>query len=156
MGSQQSRDIGDDDDDDDRQCQPCFFFNSPVARRNGASGKKKGSNNRDPLGSPLPDTPVAVKKRKQAAANAISNNQKDNPIFSSKYGGLEKEVSTSTTASSSNANNNSNANRKNGGTAANGSRKNPTKDTLALLEEQENNNMYAAEVYEGKVRKTIS
>eukprot|EP00529_Nitzschia_sp_RCC80_P022447 CAMPEP_0113485668 /NCGR_PEP_ID=MMETSP0014_2-20120614/24601_1 /TAXON_ID=2857 /ORGANISM="Nitzschia sp." /LENGTH=491 /DNA_ID=CAMNT_0000379319 /DNA_START=273 /DNA_END=1748 /DNA_ORIENTATION=- /assembly_acc=CAM_ASM_000159 len=146
MGSQQSRDVGD-DDDDDRPCQPCFFFNSPVARRNrGSSGNKKGSNNKDPLGSPLPDTPAAVKKRKQAAANAISN-QKDNPIFSSKYGGLEKEVSTST-ASSSNVNNNNS--KKNRGRANGSSSKKSTKDTLALLEEQENNNMYAAEVYEGK------
>ena len=64
MGAQQSSDNNDD-------CRPCFAFPSVF---------KRNANLNDPLGSPLPDTPVSRRKRRQ---------------FSSRYDGLEKEVSAS-------------------------------------------------------------
>jgi len=95
------------------KCQPCFFF-SPA----GAGGNLKnllvtGINNNDksnhrsssdPMGSPLPDTPVFERKRRQATKERL----RDDPIFSSKYGGLEKEVSDSRLNSTGNNSNNSN------------------------------------------------
>ena len=173
MGSQQSRDGGvhngghDDGDghSDDRMtnpCQPClFFFNSPFARDRGDGGTaraRKGRN--DHLGSPLPDTPVAVRQqRKQAAAKVAGgsrNNgigsQRDNPVFSSKYGGLEKEVSSSSSSARAGKNNSNNISiGKNNGNSSNGTKKSTTRDTLDALDEQDGNSMYAAEVYEGKV-----
>lgn len=151
MGSQQSRntngaDIDHDDDGGGNPCRPCFFFNSPVA---GSKNGKKTKTSYDPLGSPVPDTPVTARQRKQARQNGIAQGQSKDPVFSSRYGGLEKEVST---ASSSGARKNGNGggignNNNNGGGGSGKS----TKDTLDALDEQENNNTYAAEVYEGKV-----
>ena len=63
MGAQQSSGSNDDD------CRPCFAFPSVFRRRD---------NSNDLLGSPLPDTPVSRRKRRE---------------FSSRYDGLEKEVS---------------------------------------------------------------
>ena len=63
MGAQQSS-VGKDD------CHPCFGLQAPF--------KRKVSSN-DPLGSPLPDTPMSLRKKRE---------------FSSRYGGLEKEASS--------------------------------------------------------------
>mmetsp|Transcript_23459 Transcript_23459/g.55251 ORF Transcript_23459/g.55251 Transcript_23459/m.55251 type:complete len:432 (+) Transcript_23459:280-1575(+) len=63
MGAQQSADAKDD-------CDPCLGIQAPF-KRNGKSS--------DPLGSPLPNTPISRRRRKQE--------------FSSRYGGLEKESS---------------------------------------------------------------
>ena len=63
MGAQQSSGGNDD-------CYPCFAFPS-VFRRH--------ANSNDPLGSPLPDTPLSRRKRR---------------AFSSRYDGLEKELSS--------------------------------------------------------------
>ena len=79
------------DDDDgptsqksDNFCKPCFFlvngFNTnirklPFARKNS-----------DAMGSPIPDTPLHLRRRRM----------NDDPVYSSTYLGLEKEVSNST------------------------------------------------------------
>ena len=57
-------------------CHPCLPFTAPFARSN------------DPIGSPMPETPVHTRRKQHAVENAI--NKQDNQ--SSKYGGLEKEV----------------------------------------------------------------
>jgi hypothetical protein len=72
MGGQQSSLIRNDSDVQD--CQPCFFVKAPF-RSN------------DPIGSPLPDTPIAARHRKQAVKNELKNT-----VYSSRYVGLEKEV----------------------------------------------------------------
>lgn len=56
-------------------CNPCFGVPAPF---------KRNSNSNDPLGSPMPDTP---------------NSRQRKPEFSSRYGGLEKEVSSAATSS---------------------------------------------------------
>ena len=74
MGAQQSSGGSD-------RCHPCFTFRAPFKRYLN-----------DPLGSPLPDTPISKRKKRD---------------FSSRYSGLEKEVSTAGQSSyyTSNANN---------------------------------------------------
>jgi len=62
MGAQHSS-------DEKGDCQ-CFALKSPF---------KRNINSHDPLGSPLPDTPISQRKKRE---------------FSSRYGGLEKEVSS--------------------------------------------------------------
>ena len=79
----------DEEEEDDGVCKPCFFLNI-----GGGNHRRSSSAYSDPMGSPLPDTPTAVRHRKQAVRNALKNERK-NPIFSSRYEGLEKEVSTS-------------------------------------------------------------
>lgn len=51
-------------------CQPCLGIGAPFSRRNV-----------DPLGSPMPDSPFTSRQKRRE--------------FSSRYGGLEKEVSSS-------------------------------------------------------------
>ena len=80
MGAQQSSGGNDD-------CQPCLGIGAPFRRKSS-----------DPLGSPMPDTPISSRRKRRE--------------FSSRYGGLEKEVSTATQSSfysSSNGGNNSQA-----------------------------------------------
>lgn len=61
-------------------CKPCFFLPSPLRSR-------------DPMGSPIPDTPLFHRrKRDEYMRNALREERRHNPIFSSKYTGLEKEV----------------------------------------------------------------
>lgn len=81
MGAQQSSGGNDD-------CQPCLGIGAPFRRKSS-----------DPLGSPMPDTPISSRRKRRE--------------FSSRYGGLEKEVSTATQSSfysSSNGNNSQAAN----------------------------------------------
>lgn len=75
MGSQQSR---------DSDCQPCFFLD------HFGKALRKAGNSDDPMGTPLPDTPLFQRKKRAQVQRAMRN--KD-PVFSSKYGGLEKETS---------------------------------------------------------------
>lgn len=84
------------------KCQPCFFF-SPAAAGNIKSLVTDSSSNSDPMGSPLPDTPVFERKRREATQQRL----RDDPIFSSKYGGLEKEVSDSRLMLDNSSSNNS-------------------------------------------------
>jgi hypothetical protein len=49
------------------------------------------------MGSPIPDTPLH-QRRQVAVQTALKEDRKGNPLFSSKYLGLEKEVSHSTTS----------------------------------------------------------
>ena len=70
MGAQQSS-------AENGDCHPCFAFNAPF---------KRNVNSNDPLGSPLPDTPMSQRKKRE---------------FSSRYGGLEKEVSSVSAGKSS-------------------------------------------------------
>jgi hypothetical protein len=89
MGAQQSSGVKADDDDDDNSnnnCHQCFLFKAPFGNRNNKSN--------DPLGSPLPDTPLSHRKKQRE--------------FSSQYGGLEKEVSSFKSPSFGNNNNNNN------------------------------------------------
>ena len=81
MGGKQSNlNRTDSDASSTGECEPCFLFRSPF-RSN------------DPIGSPMPETPVHHRqKRNQAIKNALRGDQKNSPAFSSKYIGLEKEV----------------------------------------------------------------
>ena len=107
MGGRQSRaqdpppppnDDDDYDDDDDAACMPCFFMN-------GVSQQLlTRTRSADPIGTPLPETPLFQRKRRQQVQHALrttNNNDNDKAnnnntaVFSSRYGGLEKEVSTS-------------------------------------------------------------
>jgi len=67
----------------DADCRPCFFLDhfSKALR-------KATSRGADPMGTPLPDTPLYQRKKREQVQKAMRN--KD-PVFSSKYGGLEKE-----------------------------------------------------------------
>lgn len=66
--------------DGDGDCQRCFLFNAPFRSS-------------DPIGSPLPESPVVKRNmRNQAMQEAVNGDRKTDPAFSSKYFGLEKEV----------------------------------------------------------------
>ena len=94
-----------DEDSTDNKCQPCFWF-SPSGAQNGLknlvfappqppNSKSSGNHGKhdgdDPMGSPLPDTPIFVRKRREATQQRILDDHSAN--FSSRYGGLEKEES---------------------------------------------------------------
>jgi serine/threonine protein kinase len=81
MGLQQSRQTNGKNEKAD--CVPCFFLGS---LSNGLPGRTK-----DPMGSPLPDTPLFQRKRRQQAVTEAMRRDED-PVFSSKYFGLEKET----------------------------------------------------------------
>jgi hypothetical protein len=79
MGGKQST-INDTAKDGDGDCQRCFLFNAPFRSS-------------DAIGSPLPETPVMKRNmRKQAMQEAAIGDLRTDPVFSSKYFGLEKEV----------------------------------------------------------------
>jgi tRNA A-37 threonylcarbamoyl transferase component Bud32 len=72
-----------DDDEDDQKCRACFFlFPAPKS----ASGSNA---TRDLIGSPLPDTPLFERKKRENVKEAL---QRDKEVFLSKYGGMEKEL----------------------------------------------------------------
>ena len=63
---------------EDSVCGPCFA-KAPFAR------------SIDPIGSPMPETPLHSRRKKFAVEDAMLGENRNNPIFSSKYSGLEKE-----------------------------------------------------------------
>ena len=80
MGGKQST-MNDTAKDGDGDCQRCFLFNAPFRSS-------------DAIGSPLPETPVMQRNmRKQAMQEAANGDRNADREFSSKYFGLEKEVS---------------------------------------------------------------
>jgi len=83
MGSRQSQPVSEEDDGGEA-CQPCFFFDGFSKGLRQVAGKS------DPIGTPLPDTPVYQRRRREKLQEAL---RKDNPLYSSKYAGLEKEPS---------------------------------------------------------------
>jgi len=92
MGGKQSQPVDDDNDDDgnnNNKCQPCFLFNPSAASGGIQNLVTGGSSNKesDAMGSPLPDTPVFERKRRENVQERL----REDPIFSSKYDGLEKE-----------------------------------------------------------------
>jgi hypothetical protein len=114
MGAQQSSgviDIGDDNDksNNNSNCHPCFLIKAPFGNRN--------KNSNDPLGSPLPDTPLSSRKKQRE--------------FSSQYGGLEKEVSSFKSPSSASRNNNNNNNNPSSSTSNN---QNESKSTAEVYD----------------------
>jgi serine/threonine protein kinase len=60
-------------------CNPCFLFRSPLR-----------SNDR--IGSPMPETPVVHRRKRDEAINVLHEERRKNPAYSSKYFGIEKEV----------------------------------------------------------------
>lgn len=71
-------------------CHACFPFQAPFA--------KSSNHNHDPIGSPMPETPIHARRKQHAIEGAIleeTTGSKGKPVFSSKYSGLEKEVETS-------------------------------------------------------------
>lgn len=84
MGSQQSRPENQEEDGGGETCQPCFLFDGFSKGLRSVAGKS------DPIGTPLPDTPVYQRRRREQLQEAL---RKDNAQFSSKYAGLEKEPS---------------------------------------------------------------
>lgn len=83
MGAKQSHPIM--NGSDSRDCQSCFFLDG-VAHSFRTSGRAS-----DPIGTPLPETPLHLRRKRAQVQEAIRNESK--PVFSSKYAGLEKEVS---------------------------------------------------------------
>jgi serine/threonine protein kinase len=72
--------------DEREDCVPCFFLGTYFSKH------LPGRSN-DPIGTPLPETPLFQRKRRQQAVKAAMQKDED-PVFSSKYGGLEKETAT--------------------------------------------------------------
>lgn len=70
-------------DAEDEPCGPCFT-KAPFARPTTRSI--------DTIGSPMPSTPIDARRKKFAVEDAMLGQTVNNPIFSSRYGGLEKEV----------------------------------------------------------------
>lgn len=66
----------------DGDCQPCFFLEGVR--------KKVASRETDPIGTPLPETPL-YQRRKRAQIQEVMR-QRHPVVFSSTYNGLEKEV----------------------------------------------------------------
>lgn len=139
----------DEDSTDNNKCQPCFWF-SPSGTQNGlknlvlfappqppssskSSGKNGNHGSDDPMGSPLPDTPIFVRKRREATQQRIL----DDPsvVYSSRYGGLEKEASSEFFLAPASSNNNN---------KTNGSRSRTTLDN-----KNNNTDDEGATVYEG-------
>lgn len=79
-GGQSNLNRANSDDEEFGDCQPCFLFKSPLRLSN------------DPIGSPMPDTPVIDRRKRDEAISAYCTERRTNPIYSSKYFGLEKEV----------------------------------------------------------------
>jgi tRNA A-37 threonylcarbamoyl transferase component Bud32 len=69
--------------DENADCVPCFFL--------GYFSKHLPGRASDPIGTPLPETPLFQRKRRQQAVKAAMQKD-DDPVFSSKYCGLEKET----------------------------------------------------------------
>lgn len=90
MGGGQSnqRHYDDWDDDDDGVCKPCFLFKPPMSRRS------------DPMGTPLPETPIQDRRKRDAAMNRWNNEGNTEGVFSSQYFGIEKEVDPMSSAPS--------------------------------------------------------
>jgi tRNA A-37 threonylcarbamoyl transferase component Bud32 len=92
MGGQQSRQTNGNGNgaqngarkDKQEDCVPCFFLGY-------FSKHLPGSRASDPIGTPLPETPMFQRKRRQEAVMAAMQKDED-PVFSSKYCGLEKET----------------------------------------------------------------
>jgi hypothetical protein len=121
-GGSGSRRRGDDDDDD---AGPCCFFLGDAARnvsRHIAKIDDGGGGGGDALGTPMPETPLFQRKRRGDVREALrreeeqQKTQQQRQVFSSKYGGLEKEVSGMWNSSKSNTR--SFAEDENGGTTA--------------------------------------
>jgi tRNA A-37 threonylcarbamoyl transferase component Bud32 len=89
MGGQQSRQTNGNGaqnggrKEEQADCVPCFFLGY-------FSKHLPGSRASDPIGTPLPETPLFQRKRRQQAVKAAMQKDED-PVFSSKYCGLEKE-----------------------------------------------------------------
>lgn len=81
MGGKQSQPVASGGGD----CKPCFLFSPGRAAL-------------DPIGSPVPDTPLLVRQRRQGVKDAIGREK--NPLYSSRYEGLEEEPSASYTVRS--------------------------------------------------------
>lgn len=81
MGGGQSRENW--EDDDDGVCKPCFLFRAPMPASRTIS---------DPMGSPLPETPMVDRRKREAAITNIQEDTNPDPVYSSQYFGIEKEV----------------------------------------------------------------
>jgi hypothetical protein len=81
MGGGQSTKIREESEASDKgACLPCLPFQAPFARSS------------DPIGSPMPETPLHTRRKQHLVEDAILEKNRHNQVFSSKYGGLEKEV----------------------------------------------------------------
>jgi hypothetical protein len=84
MGGQQSQLKGSGDGEGAKCAMPCFFVDISKI-------KKKSSI--DLIGSPEPETPIYERRKRAEVAKVVKNERKTNAQLSSRYGGLEKEVS---------------------------------------------------------------
>lgn len=85
MGVQQSR-----NQDEEATSSPCFFCDlSKRLPRNGKLLNAVVVDSNDPIGSPLPETPIPVRRKRQHVKAALQN-EKD-ALFAERYGGLERE-----------------------------------------------------------------
>jgi hypothetical protein len=85
MGGAASRPVPEngyhDTEDSEDLCSNCFLFSPKVLRVKS-----------DPIGTPLPPTPPFVKRKQEKQQ---WKPQRDGPLMSSRYGGLEKESASS-------------------------------------------------------------
>lgn len=82
-------DYFDDEEGDNALCQPCFFLGDGLRRV-----VKSGTHASDPIGSPVPDTPLHTRQRRQQVQAALRQSEESNKkgfALSSQYSGLEKE-----------------------------------------------------------------
>mmetsp|Transcript_26768 Transcript_26768/g.65101 ORF Transcript_26768/g.65101 Transcript_26768/m.65101 type:complete len:441 (-) Transcript_26768:298-1620(-) len=79
-GGQSNTSHTDGADDDGAVCKPCFLFNSPIGRSS------------DPMGTPMPETPIVHRRKRDAAIDKLREERKSDPVYSSQYFGIEKEV----------------------------------------------------------------
>jgi hypothetical protein len=90
MGGQQSTSRNSKDDAD---CsKPCFFLD--ISKMT----KKVSNRNTDAIGSPEPETPMIERRKRKEVASKMAEDrnqpaaQRGQGPFSSRYGGLEKEI----------------------------------------------------------------
>jgi serine/threonine protein kinase len=109
MGGQHSRAQNGRNND----CEQCFFFlpapfrvqNSGrgVLSSNGGGGGTSSTNSNPLLGTPLPDTPVHQRRKREVVQQAMRDEAMSKPLFSSKYFGLEKEPLGASVSNENNA-----------------------------------------------------
>ena len=80
MGGKQSNLTRSDSDSSSvAECEPCFFFKAPFKSN-------------DPIGSPMPETPIHHREQRKQAIKTALRGDRGAAVYSSKYIGLEKEI----------------------------------------------------------------
>ena len=83
----------DESGDDDCQCS-VFSFCGGRSRSGKGRGHRRRQRGSDLLGTPLPDTPLADRRRQRGQDHGYGEPRMPPEIYSSRYAGLEKEPSS--------------------------------------------------------------